>query len=276
MIKFAPLLLAAAWMGCAPRAARPAGAPVVEWVKIPGGNFLMGDPDGEMDQKPAHPVKIRSFSLAKAPVTFKQYNACVDAGVCRPPMVNDRCHSWDGKNWREGPLPKNFQGDDQPVICVDYSDAETFSRWVGGRLPTEAEWEYAARGAGKRWKFPWGGEKPDCSRAVMVEDGMGCGRGTTWPVCSKPAGNTAQGLCDMIGNVWEWLADYYHDSYQGAPNDGRAWDLPAGTRRMTRGGAWSGGGWPYSEDRPFVSVYSRGTAGDGSKDAYLGFRPARD
>jgi len=66
----------------------------------------------------------------------------------------------------------------------------------------------------------------------------GCGRDSTWPVCSKPRGNTTQGLCDMAGNVWEWVQDWYHSSYDGAPTDGSAWETPAGSNRVIRGGSW--------------------------------------
>jgi formylglycine-generating enzyme required for sulfatase activity len=100
---------------------------------------------------------------------------------------------------------------------------EPYVNWSSGyRLPTEAEWEYASRSGGLERKYAWGDEKATCARAVIDDGGNGCGRDSTWPACSKTAGNTAQGLCDMIGNVMEWVQDCYHgDSYR-APADGSA------------------------------------------------------
>jgi formylglycine-generating enzyme required for sulfatase activity len=146
---------------------------------------------------------------------------------------------------------------------VDWNQAKTFSAWVGGRLPSEAEWEYAARSAGKDRKYPWGDEDATCERAVI----SGCGSATA-PVCSKPAGNTQQGLCDMAGNAWEWVQDWYHGSYNGAPTDGSAWESPTGSYRVGRGGSWN---YPADIAR---SAY-RGSLVPGFRNYYLGFRPAR-
>src|SRR5262249_54037117 len=125
-----------------------------------------------------------------------------------------------------------------PVNCVSWDDAIQFARFAGARLPTEAEWEFAARGEGKSVKYPWGSEPPTCRRTVMLSDGNvpGCGEDSTWPACSKPTGNTAQGLCDMTGNVWEWVQDEFHPSYVGAPADARAWESAEATSRVIRGG----------------------------------------
>jgi formylglycine-generating enzyme required for sulfatase activity len=228
----------------------------IEWVSIPGGSFMMGSVGGGYDEKPRHEVTVKAFELAKSEVTVAQYKACVDAGACGEPGTEGYC------NW-------GVQGrENHPVNCVNWEDAWAFSKWVGGRLPSEAEWEYAARSAGKNREYPWGDEAATCQRAVINDGGLGCGKDSTWPVCSKPGGNTEQGLCDMAGNVWEWAQDWYHDSYKGAPNDGSAWESPAGSGRVVRGGSWvSGAG--------YARAARRDSAVPGYRFVYLGLRPAR-
>ena len=226
-----------------PQARQPAETPRgdIPWVTIPGGSFMMGT-DTWSDAQPIHLVTVESFAMAKTPVTFKQYRACAQAGACTPAHVSDgTCYVYDGASLVQGLLPDSFQGDDQPVVCVDWWQAKAYAEWVGGRLPTEAEWEYAAKSAGQDWRYPWGNENVSCERAVMDEGGNGCGRNSTWPVCSKPMGNTLQGLCDMSGNVWQWTQDWYHVSYAGAPQDGSARERPTGTYRVGRGGSWNPG-----------------------------------
>jgi formylglycine-generating enzyme required for sulfatase activity len=240
----------------------------IQWVRIPGGGFMMGTGDLS-ETKPVHQVTVKSFQLAKTLVTFGQYNKCVEAGACAPAHVSDgTCFIYDGSIWKQGNLPASFQGVDQPAVCIDWEQAKAFSAWIGGRLPSEAEWEYAARSAGKDWKYPWGNEEATCERAVIDnEGGMDCGREATWPVCSKPKGNSKQGLCDMAGNAWEWVQDWYHGSYDGAPADGSAWE-DTGSSRVGRGGSWySVVGLARSADR---------YGGDpGMRGCRLGFRPAR-
>ena len=211
-----------------------AGKAGIEWVKIPGGAFTMGSADADLARsRPMHRVTVKAFRMAKTLVTNKQYKACVADGACTPAHVSDgTCYIDNGGKWSQGSLPGSFLRDDQPAVCVDWEQAEKFAQWANGRLPTEAEWEYAARSAGKKQPYPWGSEAPTCQRAVAA----GCGGAATAPVCSKPAGNTQQGLCDMAGNAWEWVADGAHETYSGASGDGSVWG--AGPYRMFRGGAW--------------------------------------
>jgi formylglycine-generating enzyme required for sulfatase activity len=247
-------LIVAARLSFSAAGAGAADAPSgVEWVKIPGGVFAMGA-ERWPDASPVHQVVVKAFELAKSPVTNKQYRDCVEAGACAPLSV--KCAT------------AAFTGDDQPVVCVDWSQAAAFSHWIGGRLPSESEWEYAARGGGKKIAYPWGDAPPTCSLAVFDHGGYGCGRKSSWPVCSKPAGNTAQGLCDMAGEVYEWVSDAYHDSYDGSPTDGSAWDDPAAKHRVVRGGSWSRKG-------DYLRTSLRGAAVPGNSNVTLGFRPAR-
>ena len=230
---------------------------------------MMGADDVGSDAQPRHRVAVRAFQMARTEVTFGQYKKCVDAGACTPAHVSDgTCYIHDGSSGEQGSLPASFQGADQPVVCVDWKQAKAFSEWAGGRLPTEAEWEYAARSAGKEQRYPWGDEAATCERAVLKEGGNGCGKNSTWPGCSKPKGNTAQGLCDMAGNVWEWTQDPYHDSYNGAPADGSAWESPARSGRVARGGTC------YRATRNVRAAYRGGGIPDHSF-SIVGLRPSR-
>ena len=125
-----------------------------------------------------------------------------------------------------------------PVNCVGWDQANQYAKFKGARLLSETEYEYAATSGGKNQKYPWGNEDATCDKAVMYGNGdYGCGSGTTMPVCSKPAGNTAQGLCDMVGNVWQWVQDKYQSSYANTPLDGSASE-GAGSSRVLRGGSF--------------------------------------
>jgi len=208
------------------------------WVPIDGGSFMQGTDSNYAHfyhETPAHEVTVPNFEIMKNAVTTSQYAQCVQAQVCVEPflsVVGD--NSAEDCNWliRER--------DDHPVNCVDFPLAETFCSWIGGRLPTESEWEFAARSRGKDNEFPWGNEAPNCELSVIHYYEDGCGTGTTWPVCSKTMGNTEQGLCDMAGNVAEWVQDCWFDSYQGnPPRDGSAWDMPFCQCQVLRGGMYS-------------------------------------
>jgi formylglycine-generating enzyme required for sulfatase activity len=255
--------------GKPPKQAAPAiGKVAIEWVTIPGGTFTMGSEDWP-DSKPRHAVTVKTFQMAKTKVTFGQYKKCVEAGPCTAAHTSDRsCTVWDGWKWDFGTLPDSFRGDDQPVVCVNWEQAQRFAKWAGGRLPTEAEWEYAARSGGKDRKYPWGNEEATCERAVIKEGEYGCGKISTWPVCSKSKGNTEQGLCDMSGNAWEWVQDWYYDSYIGAPTDGSARETPPGEDRVSRGGSWVG-------DAGIARVYDRIEHDPIKRDSDRGFRLSR-
>ena len=191
----------------------------LEFVRIEGGTFQMGG-DGEYDGGPIHAVTVGSFEMSKTEVTVGQYRQCVNAGACTEPS--------DG--WENVPGVR----DNHPVVYVTWNQAKAFAEFAGARLPTEAEWEYAAKSGGQDIVFPWGNEEPNCDRLNFNR----C-VGDTTPVCTYATGNTAQALCDMAGNVWEWVEDDWHGSYEGAPVDGSAWvENPRGSVRVDRGGSW--------------------------------------
>lgn len=213
----------------APPKAADANPAHIRWVKIPGGSFMMGSDTGDMEG-PAHKVTLKPFLMSKTVVTNKQWQACVAAGQCEP-LSPDCLRMPDGQE---------LDGDDQPAVCMTVEAADGFAQWAGGFIPSEAQWEYAARSAGKDRRYPWGDEAPSCNRAIIhsAYGTAGCGKNQSWPVCSKPKGNTAQGLCDMVGNVQQWTKDLYKSTYVGAPTDGGARREPGLGSRVVRGSHW--------------------------------------
>ncbi|MBN2496794.1 MAG: formylglycine-generating enzyme family protein [Deltaproteobacteria bacterium] len=239
---------------------RPADAPA-GMVLVPAGAFQMGcsqaDTRCQADERPAHRVLLDAFFIDRTEVTAAAYGRCVSAGRCTPPEIAEGCN-W-GKRGRQ----------DHPVNCVSWQQADAYCRFAGGRLPTEAEWEKACRGTDDRI-YPWGPEPADCERAVMVSTESGCGAQRTFPVCSHPAGNSPYGLCDMAGNVWEWVADWYAPTvYAQGPERIAPVGPPGGARKVLRGGSYFG-----------IARYLRASNRDadppGSQDNAIGFRCARD
>lgn len=199
------------------------------WINIPGGTFDMGSTD-QANQQPVHEVTLSSFDLTKTEVTVSQYKSCVKKGACTEPSNENYCSNTSYNEW------DSLQRKNYPVDCVSWEQATAFCAFAGGRLPTESEWEYAARSAGNDYDYPWGNDPPTCSYVIMDNGRNGCGSGGPVEVCSITAGNTAQGLCDMSGNVWEWVKDRYYDNYTGAPTDGSAFE-ESNTDCVMRGGS---------------------------------------
>jgi formylglycine-generating enzyme required for sulfatase activity len=213
--------------------------PVLDWVNIPKGFYDMGFAEGEgfTTERPLHGVAVPALEMLKTEVTVYQYASCINAGVCAEPHKEEGySNAW---NWESMRI---FH----PANGVDWNQSRKFCDWIGGRLPSEAEWEYAARSGGLDVAYPWGDERATCDFAIIplvgfhgISSEPGCGEGTTGTVCSKPDGDTEQGLCDMVGNVSEWVEDDWHDSYDGAPVDGSAWiDTPRNDLHPTRGGGF--------------------------------------
>ena len=202
----------------------------IKWVRIEEGVFRMGSNEGDPDEGPVRLVRVGSFYLGQTEVTVGQYSSCVRSARCSPPYLAGNCREFN---------TNSKANSNMPVTCVNWNQVRTYCAWAGGRLPSEAEWEYAARSQGKPTKFPWGVQSANCDLAVIRDGRKGCGRKRPWPVCSREQGNTAQGLCDMAGNVGEWVEDCYHEDYKGAPSDGAAWTTGCGqNRRVLRGGSW--------------------------------------
>ncbi len=204
---------------------------------VPAGPFMMGcdkttDAACNPREEPRHQVTVPAFRIDRTEVTVLQYSGCVTAGNCKAPVATGL---YANCTW--GAAGK----DQHPVNCLDWTQAKTYCEWAGKRLCSEAEWEKAARGTDERL-YPWGNEAPTCDRTVMNELGGpvgpndGCGTGWTMAVGSKPAGASPYGVMDLAGNVWEWVQDWFHDGYAGAPADGTAWEEQVNNDRVSRGG----------------------------------------
>jgi formylglycine-generating enzyme required for sulfatase activity len=195
-------------------------------VYVPAGNFIMGSPDnaGFDDEHPQHVVYLDSFWIDKTEVTNRMYDLCVRAGGCTEPH--------DNGSFTHSRYYGSSEYDDYPVIYVDWDQANTYCAWAGGRLPTEAEWEKAARGTDGR-TYPWGNNVPTCSLANFE----GCASDTT-AVGSYPAGASPYGALDMAGNVWQWVADWYGASYYASSPAKNPTGPSSGTDRVVRGGSW--------------------------------------
>jgi formylglycine-generating enzyme required for sulfatase activity len=215
---------------------QPSPAPTVvnpideaEMVAIPAGEFRMGSEKGDEDEKPVHLVKLEGFRIYKTEVTNAQYAKFLAATGHREPLF-----------WKE----ERFNRPKQPVVGVDWHDAVAYCRWANARLPTEAEWEYAARGSDGR-ELPWGDEvrgsrggggNKAAKRAVMDEP---FNSGKPEEVGSAPGGASPFGVLDMAGNVWEWCADWYDRTYYAQSTRDNPTGPGEGSQRVLRGGSWA-------------------------------------
>lgn len=239
----------------------------IEWIALKGGRFNMGNPKGPAKERPVHGVELSPFSLMKTEVTAAQYHHCVEAGACTRPKEGQGCVTLTAHSAR-------------PINCVSWKQAREFAEWIGARLPTEIEWAYAAQGDQAR-SHPWGEARVDCSRAVILgnaqnadetDQGEGCGEGEPHVVCSRPQGNSPEGLCDLVGNLWEWVMDDWHPDYKNAPTKG-SWCLDRTCAPQPRGAkTYRGGGW-YHEGEA-VSGTSRGFGDPDFQGVGIGFRCA--
>lgn len=248
------------FLGCGGKTETPAqlpsepehiGPPPEGMALIPAGTFVMGSNEG--DQQPRHRVFIKAFYLDTYEVTNREYMAFVkETGHPKPPFYKDG----------------DFNNPDQPVVGVTYYDAMTYAHWTGKRLPTEAEWEYAARGGLDNKKFPWGDEISAQHCNYVPSGGKEAdGFEYTAPVGKFPP--NAFGLYDMSGNAWEWCQDFYNIAYYGISPDSNPTGPDSGYTRVVRGGSYLSINPKYLtctfrlELKPFV------------QDRYYGFRCAQ-
>jgi len=213
--------------------------PDVPMVLVPAGSFEMGNDDGKPDERPAHTVTLDAFYIDQYEVTNAQYAACVEAGVCDPPSRTD---SETRLSYYGDP-----QYDDYPVVGVTWSAARTYCQWRGARLPTEAEWEKAARGT-EGYLYPWGDEFDpsrlnycdlncdDCCGIPWADLQHDDGYADTAPVGSYPDGASPYGVYDLAGNVWEWVADWYDQGYYAISPAENPAGPSSGVQRVMRGG----------------------------------------
>lgn len=220
--------------------AAPAACPA-GMVKIPGGPFEAGNdsPAAAPEETPRFETEVASFCLDVTEVTVDAYSACVKTGKCVAPAAEGRfCNTrFDDRG-------------DHPMNCVDWRQSQAYCEAQGARLPSELEWEYAARGGREYRAYSWGSEPPD-GRTCWKHVGGSC------RVKAFPAG--AFGLFDMIGNVWEWTDDWFGDY---------PWPPPAGTNKVYRGGSWS------RRFEKWMSPRLRNRWPPGMSGSHLGFRCA--
>jgi formylglycine-generating enzyme required for sulfatase activity len=191
---------------------------LLEWVTVPAGEFTMGSNDYG-DEKPIHRVYLSEYQIARHPVTNAQYELFVKATSYAAP-----------EHWENGKIPAGKEK--HPVVYVTWQDAQAFCGWAGVRLPTEAEWEKAARGADGR-KYPWGNERPTKELC-----NFGNNVGDTTPVGRYTKGASPYGVLDMAGNVWEWVSDWYDENYYSVSPVENPQGPATGKYRVLRGGSW--------------------------------------
>jgi formylglycine-generating enzyme required for sulfatase activity len=224
-----------------------ASPPGISWARIPAGSFQMGCAPSDMrcdaDESPRHAVTLsRPFDLMTTEVTLGMYRTVVQTVEEQPA-------------WSTGP--------DHPVVVVRWDEARAFCEAVGGRLPTEAEWEYAARGGRDGAIYPWGDQDPDDRPGAVNGAGFEGGGGRT----VKMFAPNGFGLFDMAGNAWEWVADWYARYGSDATTDPQG--PSTGQARVVRGGS-------YGDDSRNLRVSNRSANLPRNRNFNIGFRCARD
>jgi formylglycine-generating enzyme required for sulfatase activity len=201
-----------------------AGGSAGEMVLLPAAEVkvqcsLRGKPARDRLPPPPRTVKVDGFWMDRTEVTVAAYRRCVTAGLCSEPAGPA-----EASNYHQAGR------EDHPVTVVSWEQADAYCRWAGKRLPTHAEWDRAAQGPTPTWHpYPWGPERPDCDRVARIDDSSQESQSQlcigdrkkprTLPVCSRPKGNSREGLCDLLGNTSEWVADWYVTRARLRPGD---------------------------------------------------------
>jgi formylglycine-generating enzyme required for sulfatase activity len=232
----------------------PTSSAPADMAHVPAGEFIMGSDEGDPDEQPVHTVYLDAFYIDKTEVTSAQYKRCVEAGACNAPS---------NTTYYDNPAYAQH-----PVVYVGWNDADAYCRWAGKRLPTEAEWEKAARGTG--WWPDFGSVVNFCDvnclydwKDASADDGY---------VETAPVGSFANagpyGALDMRGNVWEWVADWYDEGYYSQSPARNPQGPDSGEWRVMRGGSWGGTLWE-------ARYTYRNANSPWNGDMHLGFRCAK-
>jgi formylglycine-generating enzyme required for sulfatase activity/tetratricopeptide (TPR) repeat protein len=220
---------------------------------IPAGEFAMGSDKGSNNERPVHTVYLDSFWIDQTEVTNRMYALCVSTGACQAPKALN--------SYSRSSYYGNSDFENYPVIYIDWDMAKTYCTWAGQRLPTEAEWEKAARGTAN-YTYPWG-EEVNCDKA----NAQGC-KGETSPVGEYELGKSPYGVFDMAGNVMEWVADWYSDTYYESSPRENPLGPSSGTYHVLRGGSWK------SIENSLRSSYRLGLTPNTTNFYLIGFRCA--
>jgi formylglycine-generating enzyme required for sulfatase activity len=195
---------------------------------VPAGEFTMGSEKGDANESPVHRVYVDAFYMDKYEVTNALYKVCVEAGGCTPPQ--------NKSSYTRSQYYGNSEFDNYPVIYVDWNQSNAYCEWRGGSLPTEAQWEKAAHDADGN-PYPWG-TGTDCNKANYWGNDVVC-VGDTTSVGRYESGKDPYGIYDLAGNVWEWTADWYFETYYQESPLTNPLGPDRGQYRVLRGGAWS-------------------------------------
>ena len=220
-------------------------------VYVPPGPFTMGSDQGEPSARPAHPVELDGFYIDKNEVSWRRWK---ESGLRYLTEINERLQVVQPPDWG--------LHDAQPVVNVSWRDAKSYAAWAGKRLPTEAEWEKAARGTDAR-TYPWGNDPPTFERAIWVDHPMS--RTSTAPVNCCRAGASPYGAVNMAGNVWEWCEDTYSPGFYAESPRKNPINRAKGDLRVLRGGALQLG-------PTFLRTYNRYWLTDIDRISDIGFR----